>query len=128
VERPQVRRTLDLDCSPAVLWDLISEAVPLSTWLGREVVIDLRPGGSGRLVEDDDGVRELLVREVVPEERLVFSWWPSGDDQAASDVVFSLEPAGEGSRLVVTETCGAATSWDIRLVSLWLSVCALARV
>jgi uncharacterized protein YndB with AHSA1/START domain len=128
MERPQVRRTLDLDCSPAALWGLITDAASLSTWLGHDVVLDLRPGGSGRLVDDDGCIRQLVVHEVVSEERLVFSWWPTGDEAAASEVVFSLGGSDEGTRLVITETRGTASSWDIRLVSLWLSVCALARV
>jgi uncharacterized protein YndB with AHSA1/START domain len=128
MERLQVRRTLELDCSPAVLWGLVTEAASLSSWLGRNVVIDLRPGGSGHLVDDDGSLRRLVVHEVAFEERLRFTWWPAGDEEAASEVELSLERADEGSRLVVTETCGASASWDVRLVSLWLSVCALARV
>ena len=69
-------------------------------------------------------------------EHVTFRWWPEDDEQAASEVVFTIEPVQRGSRLVITETAAssaltataAATSWDLRVLSLWLSVCALARV
>jgi uncharacterized protein YndB with AHSA1/START domain len=129
VEHPTVRRTIDLDCSPAALWRLVTDDALLSTWLGRDVALDVRPGGAGRLVDDDGCVRHLVVREVTTDERLTFAWWPEGDEDAVSEVVLTVEPAGDdGSRLVVTETASAGSSWDARLVSLWLSVCALALV
>jgi uncharacterized protein YndB with AHSA1/START domain len=128
MEQPTVRRTLDLDCSPAALWELVTDDALLSTWLGNDVVLDLRRGGAGRLTDDDGRVHHLVVREVRDGDRLSFAWWPDDDEQAASEVVFIVEPVGEGSRLVVIESNGAAASWEARLVSLWLSVCALARV
>jgi uncharacterized protein YndB with AHSA1/START domain len=129
VEHATVRRTVDLDCSPAALWRLVTDDALLSTWLGHDVAIDARPGGAGRLVDDEGRVRHLVVREASTDERLAFAWWPEDDEGAVSEVVLTVEPAGDdGSRLVVTETRGAGSSWDARLVSLWLSVCALARV
>jgi uncharacterized protein YndB with AHSA1/START domain len=128
MEQPRIRRTLDLDCSPSALWQLVTEDSLLSGWLGEDVVVDLRPGGAGRLTDDDGRVHRLAVREVREGERLTFAWWPEDDEQAASEVVFAVEPTGDGSRLVITESRDTGSSWDARLVSLWLSVCALARV
>jgi uncharacterized protein YndB with AHSA1/START domain len=132
MERLVVRRTLDLDCSADALWRLVTSPHELAGWLGRDVVLDLRAGGRGRLTDDNGSARTLAVREVLDGERLAFAWWPEDDEQAASEVVFAIEPAEHGSRLVITETAAgaagaaAASSWDIRLISLWLSVCALA--
>jgi uncharacterized protein YndB with AHSA1/START domain len=131
-----IRRTLELDCPVQQLWRLVSEPDEMGAWLGRDVVLDLRPGGSGRLTDDDGTVRRLAIDGVVEGEHLTFRWWPEDDEQAASTVVLAIEPAEEGSRLVITETAAAsvvtatasATSWDHRVLSLWLSVCALARV
>jgi uncharacterized protein YndB with AHSA1/START domain len=152
-----VRRTIDLDCSVDELWHLVTDAAGLGEWLGRGVQLDLRPGGRGRLQDDDGSVRELFVREVVDGRRFGFAWW-GDDDAGATEVTFAIEPTDrDGSRLTVTETQpagmpwstsrytgdrptastastsagGAAPStgsWDLRLLSLWLSVCALARV
>lgn len=132
MERLVVRRTLDLDCSADALWRLVTSPDDLAGWLGRDVVLDLRAGGRGRLTDDDGSARTLAVRDVVDGERLAFAWWPEDDEQAASEVVFAVEPAEQGSRLVITETAAGAaaasatSSWDTRLIALWLSVCALA--
>ena len=131
-----IRRTLELDCTVDELWRLVSEPDEIASWLGRDVVLDLRPGGRGRLTDDDGTVRHLAIDDVVEGELLTFRWWPEDDEQATSDVVFTIEPAKFGSRLVITETAASpaltatasATSWDLRVLSLWLSVCALTRV
>jgi uncharacterized protein YndB with AHSA1/START domain len=130
MERTTVRRTVDLDCDAATLWRLVSDAGELGTWLGRDVDLDLRVGGSGRLVDDDDVRRRLRVTEVTAGERLGFTWWPDGDTAAGSDVVFTVEETDAGSRLVITESADRVLdgSWEARVVSLWLSVCSLARV
>jgi uncharacterized protein YndB with AHSA1/START domain len=128
MERLAVRRTLDLDCSADALWRLVSDPDELASWLGSDVELDLHPGGWGRVV-DDGTARRLAVQEVVEGERLAFTWWPEEDEQAASEVVFVVEATDRGSRLVITETAAgaaratAATSWDVRILSLWLAVC-----
>ena len=133
-----VRRVVDLDCDAADLWRLVTDEQELARWFGQEVSLDPRPSGRGRVVEDDGTVRGLLVREVVDGERLTFSWWVAGEEASQTEVSFEVESIGDHSRLVVTETASATrpaaedavttSSWDIRLISLWLSVCALARV
>ena len=129
MERLTVRRTVDLDCTPAELWRIVTDPDELSAWLGRDVALELRPGGRGSLL-DGDTRRQLAVREVVEGERLGFTWWPDDDEGASSDVTFVVEPTGDRSRLVITETAADAggTSWDARLITLWLSICSLARV
>ena len=130
-EPTSVRRTVELDCSADELWHLVTDASGLGEWLGRDVELDPRPGARGRLLDDDGSVRHLLVREVVDGRRFGFSWWAE-DRSDATDVSFTIEPAERGgSQLTVTETLPAGPltgSWELRLLSLWLSVCALARV
>ena len=130
MERTTVRRTVDLDCDAASLWRLVSDPSELSTWLGEDVHLELRVGGSGHLVDDDGVVRHLTVTGVTAGERLAFTWWPSDDEDAASDVTFTVEETDTGSRLVITESSDHVLSggWETRVVSLWLSVCSLARV
>src|SRR5262245_15091201 len=129
MERLAVRRTLELDCTADELWRLVSTPDELAAWLGRDVELDVRVGGSGRLTDDDGDIRRVAIREVVDGERLAFSWWPEDDERAVSEVVFAVEGTGHGSRLHITETAAGAaqasvaTSWDIRIISLWLAVC-----
>jgi uncharacterized protein YndB with AHSA1/START domain len=132
MERLAVRRTIDLDCSAEALWRLVTSPDQMASWLGSDVVLDLRAGGPGRLVDDDGLVRHLRVDALVDGERLAFTWWPEDDEHAASEVVFVVERTDGGSRLLITETsAGAApamatTSWDVRIISLWLAVCSQA--
>ena len=130
MERTTVRRTIELDCDAGTLWRLISDAGELGTWLGEDVHLDLRVGGSGHLVDDDGVRRHLTVTDMTAGERLAFTWWPAGDEAAASDVTFTVEETDTGSRLVITESAdhSLSGSWETRVVSLWLSVCSLARV
>ena len=128
MQAASLSRTLDLDCTPDELWRLVTEPASLAHWLGSDVELEAAPGSPGRVVDDDGIVRHLVVRQVVDGERLAFTWWTDDAESESSEVVFDVEPADRGSRLIVTETVGAgASSWDARLVSLWLSVCALAR-
>src|SRR5262245_12534490 len=132
MERLAVRRTIDLDCSADALWRLVTGPDELASWLGSDVELELRAGGSGRLVDDDGQARRLRVDELVDGERLAFTWWPEDDEHAASEVVFAIEAREDGSRLLITETAAGAapamatTSWDVRIVSLWLAVCSQA--
>jgi uncharacterized protein YndB with AHSA1/START domain len=130
MERTTVRRTVELDCDVDTLWRLISDASELGTWLGDDVHLELRTGGSGHLVDDDGVRRQLALTGVIAGERLAFTWWPDDDESAASDVVFTVEETGTGSRLVITESADHPVSgtWETRVLSLWLSVCSLARV
>jgi uncharacterized protein YndB with AHSA1/START domain len=129
MERLAVRRTLDLECSADALWRMVSHPDELASWLGSDVELDLHAGGCGRVVDDDGTARRLAVQEVVEGERLAFAWWPEEDEQAASEVVFVVEATDHGSRLLITETAAGAaratatTSWDVRILSLWLAVC-----
>jgi uncharacterized protein YndB with AHSA1/START domain len=129
-----VRRTVDLDCDAPTLWRLVSEADELGTWFGGDVHLDLEVGGSGHLVDDDGVRRHLIVTDLSAGERLAFTWWPGDDEDAASEVTFTVEESDTGSRLVITESAGHALdavlsgAWETRVVSLWLSVCSLARV
>jgi uncharacterized protein YndB with AHSA1/START domain len=94
----------------------------------------LRVGGSGHLVDEDGVRRQITVTGLTTGERLAFTWWPGDDEGAASDVVFTVEETDSGTRLVITESAGRALdsaisgAWETRVVSLWLSVCSLARV
>ena len=65
-----IRRTLELDCPVDELWRLVSEPDEVESWLGRDVELDLRPGGQGRLTDDDGTVRHLAIDGVVEGEHL----------------------------------------------------------
>jgi uncharacterized protein YndB with AHSA1/START domain len=122
-------REITLPVDPDRLWEALADP---SEWIGARVDWDLVPGGRARFVGDPDGDRAGRVDEVLPGRRLSFHWWPEADREDESEVTYELEPAEEGTRLVVTERrvgheAGAEgpqasacwTPWDGRLVGLW---------
>jgi uncharacterized protein YndB with AHSA1/START domain len=122
-----VTRHIELDLCPDALWEAITDREVLEAWLGDTVDIDLRPGGSGVVV--DDGVtRRVTVSTFEPGRGWAFDW--SVDDEPESRVTFAISTtATGGSELTITETFAAgatasATSasamrWDLCLFLLW---------
>lgn len=104
-----IERVEDLDASPEELWDAVGTAAGLAAWLGDEVEVDLRPGGTG-FVRDDGELRVVLVDEVEPGRRLGFTWWPWQDRAERSYVELEVLPRATGSRLVIRETRLAASA------------------
>jgi uncharacterized protein YndB with AHSA1/START domain len=105
-----VTREVELDCSTADAWELLTDPDELSAWLGRPVDFDL---------------------EVEVGERVRFVW--SDDGRDTSEVEFRLEQTEGGARITVTETSPARASvaggirrlpiganWDDRLLDLEL--------
>jgi uncharacterized protein YndB with AHSA1/START domain len=103
----RIERTMELAHPPAKVWAAITSAEGLGTWFGNEATIDLRPGGHARLRWAEGYSAELRVERV--EEPAVFGFtWPiyglPDDDARRTYVEFTLEPAGDGTRLTVVES------------------------
>ena len=79
-----VTRQVELDISPEALWNTITDGDTLAAWLGDAVDVDLRPGGTG-VVIDEHVTRHLTVDTVEPGRGWSFDW--SVDDEPASHVV-----------------------------------------
>lgn len=135
-----MERTQDFDVPAEELWEAVTNPEQMG-WLGDEISLDVRPGGTGRITDDGE-IREVRVDTVDdPGHRLSFHWWPEGDEDMASRVDLIVIPRPPGSRLVVRETvpvpvaateratapqalAGAApelTAWDRRFVVLGLA-------
>ncbi|WP_432941221.1 SRPBCC domain-containing protein [Kribbella sp. CA-253562] len=101
----RIERVLDLAHPPAKVWAAITTAEGLGTWFGKQASIDLRPGGAGRLTWPDNSI-ELRVERVDEPRVFAFTWPVDGrpGDQRRTYVEFTLEPAGDGTRLTVVET------------------------
>jgi len=135
-----VTREIDLDTSVDALWQTISDPDHLGTWLGDAVDVDMRPGGTGTVV-DDGIVRHLRVEEVSEPRHLSFTWWEPGSESTASRVVFAVGTNDDGgSRLTITETLpdqsprivarasASKLRWEVRAMSLWACTMAAALV
>jgi uncharacterized protein YndB with AHSA1/START domain len=102
-----IERELELPVPSDEVWEALTDPERLAGWLADEVSFDLRPGGEASF-RDGDSVRRGWVEEVSPPDgragggRLAF-WWAS-DDEPATRVELTLEPADGGTRLRVVET------------------------
>ncbi|MCI0673525.1 MAG: SRPBCC domain-containing protein, partial [Myxococcaceae bacterium] len=69
------------------------------------VEVDLRPGGAYRIEMQEPGgatrVTHGTYREVVPNERLVFTWGWEGPDRHETLVTVELRSRGEDTELVL---------------------------
>jgi uncharacterized protein YndB with AHSA1/START domain len=125
-----VERDLILDVPAGEAWRAISDEAMLREWLAPEVALDPRPGGALLCTLADGEERSGRVELVEEGERLAFRWHRDG---AESRVEISLEEAGDGTRIRVTETelqarfaPEASEGWRRRLDSLRMALADLA--
>ena len=106
---PTVEQQVPLDVPPDEVWELLTEADGLD-WLGESVEIDLVPGGTGHVIDDDGVHREVLVTGADPDSGITWHWW--SDEGDLSSVQITLEPLddGPGTLVRVIETLAAPPS------------------
>jgi hypothetical protein len=130
--RSGVRRTLHSSLGPDALW----REVLAFAWLGDDVDVDLRPGGSGSLLDDDGSVRWLVIDEI-GSSHLRLRWRTARDGPSRVDLVVVRD--GDGARLEVTEVTDVAGGtrfdaaakgrrWEARLQALAERVATLLAV
>lgn len=100
---PQVRRSVEVELAPDEVWELVVDDEERSGWFGGPSTLEAAPGGTGSFTDPDGTRRHATVDEVVEGRRLAWTWWPDGDDGAASRVQIDLRPTPGGTAVVVTE-------------------------
>jgi uncharacterized protein YndB with AHSA1/START domain len=130
---PTIERTTDLDMNVDELWALIASAEGWTSWLVDEAEVDIAPDAVGSAVEDGL-VRQVRIESVTEGRGIAFSWWNLDDPSSASYVQLDIVELPDGhSQLHISEqfrgssatarmSSGAAVSWDVRLVTLWLLI------
>jgi uncharacterized protein YndB with AHSA1/START domain len=128
-------QVVDLDASIEAAWDAISDPSELANWLGPVVELDLRPGGHGRVVDDDGAVRQLVITDVRAGEQVAWHWWSESGE--LSSVELRLDRHDGHTRLHITETTllpsatpdvvraqvhGCARRWSAATSRLWCRV------
>ena len=104
-----VERVQDFPVPVGELWSAVSDEAQLATWLGDELELEVRPGGSGRIVDDGE-VRRVVVEDLVDGERLSFTWWTEHLDQRRPGATVAGPPRGtEGRRLRTPSYCSMMT-------------------
>ncbi|MFI6519109.1 SRPBCC domain-containing protein [Spirillospora sp. NPDC050679] len=111
----RIERTMELAHPPGRVWAAITTAEGLGSWFGDEAEVDLRPGGSVRMSWNEGPAVQMRVERVEEPEVFGFTWRMDGlpeEDPRRTYVEFTLEPAGDGTRLTVVETGFAQLTED----------------
>ena len=90
--------TRDFAAPPDRVWQALTSASSLSSWLAPRAEIDARLGGAVRLVFDDANTVSGTITEFEPPHTLGHSWM---FDDVASTVRYTLEPTAGGTRLTL---------------------------
>ena len=94
--------------SPAIVFSFFADIGRWTSWQGVDGEIELRPGGAFRVRMPGAQVASGRVVEVVPDQRLVFTWgWEGANSPVppgATTVVIELEPDGAGTLLRLTHS------------------------
>ena len=103
----RIVRTVEIAHPPARVWAALTTAEGLAGWFGEEAAIDLRPGGLAWMSWRGGHTARMRVERVEEPSVFGFTWHIYGlpeDDPRRTYVEFTLEPAGAGTRLTVTES------------------------
>jgi uncharacterized protein YndB with AHSA1/START domain len=112
VTRPSLSFRRRLNARPAKVYAAWTDPQKIIRWFGRsnakpdsfQAEINPRIGGRFRIsFSTDDEYYEVggVYREVVPNERLVFSWAWHSTPERQSQVTVSLKPDGDGTLLTL---------------------------
>jgi uncharacterized protein YndB with AHSA1/START domain len=79
IQMPEVARTIEIKATPSRVWQWLASEEALRAWMRPNLEIDLRVGGTYRMLgADDETWISGTVLEIVPEGRLVLSWMEEG--------------------------------------------------
>lgn len=108
---PSVTIVRRIKASPSKVWAAITQPEQMIQWWGPDagptldVVADVRPGGRFsvvfRLLSGEEHNPTGIYREVIPEQKLTFTWDLPGAEEPESLVTFLLKPVDGGTELTL---------------------------
>jgi uncharacterized protein YndB with AHSA1/START domain len=100
---PQVVRNIEIAVAPSVVWRWLATQEALRRWISPNLEIDLRVGGSYRLLGPDNKTTVVgTVLELVPEGCLVLSWLEEGQGWLhPARLVLSLAASSTGTKVTL---------------------------
>jgi uncharacterized protein YndB with AHSA1/START domain len=117
----RIEREVRIDAPVDVVWRIVTEPEQITQWFSEEAELDLREGGEGTLVFQNETtghqrvVAPLLVVRADPPHAFAYRWsHPEGATADASNsalVEFTLTPDGGGTLLRVVESGIADLAW-----------------
>jgi len=112
----RIERSINVAHPREKVWQAITTAEGLGTWFGQKATVDLRVGGLAQLTFEGHGPVDLRIERLEPPHVFGYTWSISGlpgDDPRRTYVEFTLEPAGDGTRLIVVESGFAQVPDDV---------------
>jgi uncharacterized protein YndB with AHSA1/START domain len=111
----QIEKRIELNASPARVWRALTDHREFGEWFRVELEGPFAPGKIARgkiLYPGYEHVTwEAVVKEMQPEKLFSFTWHPYAVDprtdysnESPTLVEFKLEPSGQGTLLVITES------------------------
>lgn len=98
--------TRRINATPATVFSFFTNVERWTSWQGVDGEIDAKPGGILRLRMPGGQVAAGQFVEVVPDQRIVFTWGWEGDAPpvapGSTTVVVELEPHGAGTLVRLT--------------------------
>ena len=124
MEFGSIRREIQIDASPEVVFDVVSRPEHLQEWWPDDARYDLTPGAPGGIVFGDPAAggaaTGFTVVDARPPRLFSFRWThPVGEIATEHNsllVTFELEPAGGGTLLKMTETGFRERGWEVAVL------------
>ena len=114
-ELSRIDRTIEIDAPPERVWRALTDVAELAEWFQVRIEGAIAPGSDVWMTSvhpDHAGQRFLVhIAELMPPRRVVWTWHPGEVDPAVdysreprTTVTCTLEPAGRGTRLALSES------------------------
>jgi len=125
MEYGKIEREIEIDASPATVFEVITSPEHLKEWWPDEAVIEPIPGAVGELVfgdraSGDAQIPQITVVEAEPPRLFSFRWvYPEGQDAQDSNsllVTFELSARSDGTLLRMTETGFRQQGWEVAVL------------
>ncbi|WP_405432895.1 SRPBCC domain-containing protein [Micromonospora sp. NBC_00617] len=118
-----IERDIDVDASPEVVFEVISQPEHVREWWADDARFEPVEGAPGELVWRDAQTGEtttvdLAVVDVDPPKRFSFRWSFTEPNRGGQSllVTFDLVPLATGTRIRMTETGFREMGWEIALL------------
>jgi len=103
----EARVTVTIDASPKTVFEHLVEKDKMLRWMGVSADLEGKPGTPLTIEMNSDSTAGGEFLEVVPYERVVFTWGWLGNAEippGSSTVEISLKPVGDNTELTLVHT------------------------
>jgi uncharacterized protein YndB with AHSA1/START domain len=119
-----IEREIHVEATPEVVFEVISSPEHLREWWPDEAEVVATAGATGHVTfnrpPEEAQVVPITVVEALPPRLFSFRWvYEDGETPEAVNsllVTFDLEPAGEGTRVRMTESGFRERGWEVAVL------------